>query len=381
MSSPLCRILFAAWISSVAGVAAADEPPNFRDIVQPYVDQGRFVGANGVVVSRQGVLAMPSSGVADFESKKPLAPNTLFWIASTSKPFQATAVMMLVDQGKVVLDEQVSKYLPQFKPLKPMTVRMLLNHTNGLSYSAPGEFKPTDCCSLSEQVDRFVSLPLMFEPGTKFMYSNAGPDTASRIVEVVSGQSFEAFLTERLLAPLGMRDTTYFPNEEQLSRLAPGCMFDKAASKLVRAPNEVFLTSPYSDRKARHAPGGGLFTTGPDLALFVQLLLNRGSFGGKRYLSEDAVAEMTRNQVPAALMSMVPSLPGADAPMGYGLGWGVGATGAYFHTGVAMTVIRIDPNRGLGTVLLSPQAQDETGLELLLKLTRAATKHWDRQPN
>jgi CubicO group peptidase (beta-lactamase class C family) len=380
MSSNFIRILFALWFCSAAGSASADDPPNFRDIVQPYVDQGRFVGANGVVVSSQGVLATPSAGVADFESKKPLAPNTMFWIASTSKPFQATAVMMLVDEGKVNLDEQVSRYLPQFKTLKPMTVRMLLNHTNGLSYSAPGQFKPTDCCSLSDQVDRFVSLPLVFEPGTRFMYSNAGPDTASRIVEVVSGQSFEEFLTERLLAPLGMRDTTYFPNQEQLSRLAPGCMFDKTANKLVRAPNEVFLTSPYGDRKARHAPGGGLFTTGPDLALFVQMLLNEGIFGGKRYLSEAAVAEMTRNQVPTALMSMLPSPPGADGPMGYGLGWGVGASGAYFHTGVAMTVIRIDPHRGLGTVLLSAQSQDEVGFELLQKLTSAANRRWDNQP-
>ena len=380
MSSHFFRILFASWIPGVAGIAAADEPPNFRAIVQPYVEQGRFVGANGVVVSRQGILAMPSAGVADFESRKPLAPNTLFWIASTSKPFQATAVMMLVDEGKVSLDEQVSKYLPQFKTLKSMSVRMLLNHTNGLSYSAPGQFRPTDCCSLSEEVERFVALPLMFEPGTKFMYSNAGPDTASRIVEVISGKSFEAFLTERLLEPLGMHDTAYFPKEEQLLRLAPGCLFDKAVNKLVRAPNEIFITAPFGDRTARHAPGGGLFSTGPDLALFVQMLLNRGSLGGKRYLSEAAVAEMTRNQVPAELMSMVPSLPGSDAPMGYGLGWGVGATGAYFHTGVAMTVIRIDPNRGFGTILLSPQSQDEVGFELLMKLTSAANRHWDDQP-
>jgi CubicO group peptidase (beta-lactamase class C family) len=371
-------LLALAMAAGLSAVAMAQEPPTFHDIVQPHIDQGRFVGANGVVVSRQGILNLPSAGFADFDSKKPLLSNTVFWIASTSKPFQATAVMMLVDDGKVKLDDPVSNYLPQFKALKPMTVRMLLNHTNGLSYTAAGQpMRPTDCCSLAEEVDRFVSLPLMFEPGTRFMYSNAGPDTASRIVEVVSGKSFEDFLTERLLAPLGMKDTTYFPSEEQLSRLAPGCLFDKTAGKLVRAPNEVFITAPYGDRKIRHAPGGGLFTTGLDLALFTQMLLNKGEFGGKRYLSEASILEMTRNQVPEELRSQVPSLPGPDAPIGYGLGWGVGATGAYFHTGVSMTAIRVDPKRGFASILLSPQSGDEVGFEIMNKLLEAANQHWD----
>jgi CubicO group peptidase (beta-lactamase class C family) len=361
-----------------AAAASAQEPPTFQQIVQPYVDEGRFVGGNGIVVSREGILNTPSAGFADFESKKPLAANTVFWIASTSKPFQATAMMMLVDDGKVNLDDLVSNYLPQFKALKPMTVRMLLNHTNGLSYTAADRpMRPTDCCSLAEHVDRFVSLPLLFDPGTQFRYSNAGPDTASRIVEVVSGKSFEDFLTERLLTPLGMKDTTYFPNEEQLSRLAPGCMFDKATNKLVRAPNEVFITAPYGDRKVRQAPGGGLFTTGLDLALFAQMFLNNGALGGKRYLSEASVAEMTRNQVPEQLMPTVPSLPGPEAPTGYGLGWAVGATGAYFHTAVTMTVIRIDPTRGFGGILLSPQSGDEAGFEIMMKLWDAASRHWD----
>lgn len=365
-------------IGALSARATAAEPPTFHDIVQPFVEQGRFVGAIGVVVSHQGILNLPSAGSADFESKKPLQSNTLFWIASTSKPFQATAVMMLVDDGKVRLDDPVSNYLPQFKALKPMTVRMLLNHTNGLRYTAADQpMRPTDCCSLAEQVERFVSLPLMFDPGTRFMYSNAGPDTASRIVEVVSGRSFEDFLTARLLSPLGMRDTTFFPNEEQLSRLAAGCLFDKTAGKLVRAPNEVFITSPYGDRKIRHAPGGGLFTTAVDLASFTQMLLNKGEFGGKRHISAESIMEMTRNQVPEELRSMVPSLPGPDAPMGYGLGWGVGATGAYFHTGVAMTAIRVDPHRGFASILLSPQASDEVGFEIMNKLLDAANEHWD----
>lgn len=370
-------VLLAAVFVGITVGARADDTPRFQEIVQPYVDQGRFVGASGTVVTREGIVAKPEVGFADFESRKPIAWNTMFWIASTSKPFQATAVMMLVDEGKVKLDDPVSTYLPQFKQHKSMTVRMLLNHTNGLSYSAPDKFRPTDCCSLAEEVDRFATLPPLFEPGTRFQYSNAGPDTASRIVEVVSDQSFEAFITERLLTPLGMKDTTYFPSEEQLSRLAPGCMFDPASKKLVRAPNEVFLTFPLNDREARHAPGGGLFTTGIDLALFVQMFLNKGELGGKRYLSEASVAEMTRNQVPADLLPTVPQFPGPEGPTGYGLGWGVLGQGVYFHTGVAMTAMRVDAARGFGTILLSSQSQDQTGFEIQARLIDAATRHWD----
>jgi CubicO group peptidase (beta-lactamase class C family) len=377
MIARLTTFILAMLIGASCGARAA-EAQTFQEVVQPYVDQGRFVGASGVILTRDGIVGTPSSGVADFESNKPFAWNTMFWIASASKPFQATAVMMLVDEGKLKLDDPVSRYLPRFAKLKPMTVRMLLNHTNGLSYSAPDRFRPTDCCSLADEVDRFASLPLMFDPGTRFQYSNAGPDTASRIVEVISKQPFETFISERLLKPLGMTDTTYFQSEEQISRLAPGCMVDAASGKLVRAPNEVFLTSPYNDRKVRHAPGGGLFTTRTDLALFLQMLLSKGTHGGKRYLSEAAVAEMTRNQVPPELASTLPPPPpGMKGPMGYGLGWGVTADGVFFHTGISMTVISVDPNRGYGTAVLSPQTQDPTGFEILSRLIAAANLHWD----
>jgi CubicO group peptidase (beta-lactamase class C family) len=387
----LTTLICATGLASASALAHSVEPPSFADIVQPHIDSGKFVGALGVVFSSQGVLAAPSAGYANLESKAPLSGNTLFWIASTTKPFQATAIMMLVDDGKVGLDDPVVKYLPEFKPRiaataasgkvkmkkpkRPITVRMLLNHTSGLTYAPAGEMPPrVDCCPLTELVERFAALPLAFEPGTSFQYSNAGPDTASRIVEVVSGQRFEDFLSERLLWPLGMHDTTFFPNDEQLARLATSYWFDPAAGKLVVAPNEIFLTAPYGDRGIRHAPGGGLFSRGTDLALFGQMFLNKGTYGGRRYLSEAAVAEMTRNQIAPEIMSKVPQLPGPDAPMGYGLGWGVGASGAYFHTGVNMTIIRVDPARGIGAIFLAPQAGDETGLRIYLELGTVANK-------
>jgi len=388
----------AAILASLAIAASfpgrAQEPPNFRDIVQPYVDRGLMAGANAVVVTQNEVLNFPSVGYADLEAKRPMQRDTLFWIASTSKVFQATALMMLVDDGRVELDDPVSKYLPDFKPriavkdaagketlrapAHAITVRMLLNHTSGLLYADPTVATRTDCCSLKAEVARFVSLPLTHEPGTKFAYQNAGPDTSSRIVEVVSGKDFETFLSERLLQPLGMKDTTYFPSQEQLSRLAVVYWFSPTEKKLVRAPQEAFLTLPYDDRKIRRAPGGGLFSTGGDLARFAQMFLARGTLDGRRYLSESAVAEMTRSQLSPEVAATVPQPPGGpDVPATYGLGWGVGATGAYFHPGAASTDIRVDPKRGFATIFLPQQAPDMTILEIYVPLIEAAREHWD----
>lgn len=372
-------------VTAFSSAARAQEAPHFQDIVQPLVDSGQMAGAAGVMVTKDRVLNFPVVGYADLESKRPMQRDTMFWIASTSKPLHATALMMLVDAGKVKLDDPVSKYLPNFKPLlnnaqpkTAITVRMLLNHTSGLSYVDPAKLRPADCCTLEALVERFVSLPLTHEPGTRFQYSDAGPDTACRIVEVVSGQDFETFITEQLLRPLGMKDTTYFPDEAQMARLATVYWFSPTEKKLVHAPQEIFLTLPYSDRRIRHAPGGGLFSTGNDLARFAQMFLAGGTLDGRRYLSESAIAEMTHNQLSPEAQATVPQMPGnPESPASYGLGWGVGATGAYFHPGVASTDIRIDPKRGYATIALLQQAGDATVLEVYQKLVAAARQHWD----
>jgi len=391
----LARALLSTMIAAGSCMAQEQEPPNFRDIVQAYVDRGLMAGAVGVVVNKSEVLNFPIAGYADLEAKKPMQRDTLVWLASTSKTFQATALMMLVDDGKVKLDDPVSKYLADFKPhiavkdaagketlrepARAITVRMLLNHTSGLQYADPAVATRTDCCSLVTEVARFVSLPLMHEPGTRFAYSNAGPDAASRIVEVVSGKDFETFLNDRLLQPLGMKDTTYFPNEEQLSRLAVVYWFSPTEKKLVRAPQEVFLTLPYNDRKIRHAPGGGLFSTGGDLARFAQMFLGKGMFEGRSYLSESAVDQMTHGQLSPEALATVPQPPGGgpDVPVTYGLGWGVGASGVYFHPGAASTDIRVDPVRGYAGIFLPQQAPDATMLEVYRRLGEAARQHWD----
>jgi CubicO group peptidase (beta-lactamase class C family) len=187
----------------------------------------------------------------------------------------------------------------------------------------------------------------MFEPETKYAYSNQGINTAGRIVEAVSGRSFEDFLDERLFKPLGMKDTTFWPNAEQVARLAKSYKLNDK-SKLEAMPIQ-YLSYPLTDPARGSMPGGGLFSTAHDVGLFCRMVLNRGEFGGKKLLSPEAVKEMT-------------SLQTGDLPIGYGLGWSVDKVpGKTFgHGGAYATNMRIDPERGLVTVFMVQYAGKQT---------------------
>jgi CubicO group peptidase (beta-lactamase class C family) len=389
------------WLSAagciIALTAAAQTPetPTFVQVVQPFVDQGRFAGAVGVVVLRDKIVAFPVAGYADIASQKPMTRDTLFWIASTSKPFQATAVMMLVDDGKVRLDDPVSKYLPGFDPplgakatdgtvtlkapSRPLTLRTLLNHTSGLNYDHSRK-TPADGTPLAEHVADLAKRPLLHEPGAAFVYSDAGMHVASRVVEVVSGMPFDRFLEERLLKPLGMVDTTFIPTEAQVARLATAYWIPPDSGKLTPVPDALAQPRPraqLSDRKLRHAPMGGLFSTGADLARFASMFLNEGELDGRRYLSKTSVAEMTRNQISAEAAPTVPQPPVArDVPTTYGLGWGIAKSGAYFHPGMASTNLRVEPAREIVAIFLAQHGADATALEIQVKLGDALYEHF-----
>ena len=209
-----------------------------------------------------------------------MAPDSLFWIASMTKPMTCTALMMLVDEGKVNVDEPVEKYLPEFegqmtiaeqdddhillkKPSHPILVREILNHTSGLSFSSAIE-KPTfDQFLLRDAVRSYAMTALHFEPGTKYQYSNAGTNTAGRIIEVVSGMPYEVFMDRRLFGPLGMDDTTFWPSEDQVRRLAK--IYQSKADKT--GLEEAILTQlsyPLNNPKRKPMPAGGLFATARD---------------------------------------------------------------------------------------------------------------------
>jgi CubicO group peptidase (beta-lactamase class C family) len=319
--------------------------------VQPFVDSNTLAGAVILVASKDRVLGLDAVGWADIAARKPMATDALFWIASQSKPMTAAAFMMLVDEGKVSLDDPVEKYLPEFKgqmlaverdaehtllrkPAHPISVREVLSHTSGLPFSSPMEQSTLDGLPLRDAVRSYAMVPLQFPPGTKYQYSNAGINTAGRIIEVVSGMAYEQFMEERLFRPLGMKDTTFWPDEQQVKRLAKSYKPNREKTGLEETPITQ-LRYPLSNRGNRYPmPAGGLFSTARDTAQFCRVILNGGVCDGKRLLSEDAVLQLTRRQT------------APDIKDSYGLGFAVGADWCG-HGGAYATNMQIDRRRGL----------------------------------
>jgi CubicO group peptidase (beta-lactamase class C family) len=331
--------------------------------LRPFVENKTTAGAVVLVANKDRVLALEAVGYADLANKEPMRPDSLFWIESMSKAITATALMILVDDGKVKIDDPVEKYLPEFegqwqvaetdregtqlrKPKGTVLVRHLLTHTSGMPLTSKAEKPTLDALTLEKAVQSYVKTPLLCDPGTEHHYSNAGINTVGRIIEVVSKTPYEKFLQERLLDPLKMKDTTFWPTQKQLDRLARAYRPNKARDGLEET-KIAQLSYPLSDRKKRQpVPACGLFSTAADLSNFCRMILNGGKLDGKRYLSEKAVEQMTSNQV------LVDGLPG------WGLGWSVGREGEPFgHAGAFATRMQIDPKAALVLVYLI-QASD-----------------------
>jgi len=339
--------------------AFAQEPTKVNANVLPFVERSALAGAVMLVADREKTLAVETAGYSDVTAKTPVKGTDLFWIASMSKPVTGTALMVVVDEGKVQLDDPVEKYLPEFRgswlitqqdndhqlmrrPLRPMTVRDLLRHTSGLPFQSAMETPTLDGLPLPIAVRSYAMTPLIYEPGTQYRYSNAGINTAARIIEVVTQQSFEDFLQKRFFDPLGMKDTTFWPSDEQVKRVvkAYSPTDDKPGLKEIKISQ---LTYPLNNRQRGPMPAGGLFSTAADMGIFCQMILNNGEFRGKRYLSEKAVQEMAKRQT------------GEGIKDSYGLGWAVG-DGWLGHGGALATNMTVDHKRGLATVWLVQHA-------------------------
>jgi CubicO group peptidase (beta-lactamase class C family) len=363
------RVHLALWLlaalpaavrpASAQLVAAPTASESLGATLQPFVDSRSLAGAVTLVADVDNVLSLDTVGFADIAAGKPMRPDTLFWIASQSKPITATALMMLVDDGKVKLDDPVAKYLPEFrdlwlaaeqdkehvllrKPRHAITVREILSHTAGMPFKSALEEPTLDLLPLREAVRSYAMTPIVFEPSTRYQYSNAGINTAGRIIEVVSGLSYEEFLDDRLLGPLGMKDTTFWPDREQLTRLAKAYKPNTDKTGLEETTISQ-LKYPLDNPDRRPMPAGGLFSTAADVGRFCRMILGGGTYAGRRYLSEAALAEMTRRQTDPSIKES------------YGLGWAVG-NGSFGHGGALATNMNIDTRRGLITVFLVQHA-------------------------
>jgi CubicO group peptidase (beta-lactamase class C family) len=341
-----------------------------REQMQPFVDSGEVAGVVTLVGDGQAVLSLEALGRRKIEGDEPMRPDTLFRIASMTKPITAIGIMMLADDGKLSVDDPVEKHLPEFrgqmlvaeqsgdtitlkKPARPITIRDLLTHTSGLPGSPPpglSDLYTRRNHTLTEAVMAYSQRPLTFEPGSKWAYCNTGIDTLGRVIEGVSGKSYESFLKERLFEPLGMKDTTFYPTPEQLERAA--VTYDRKNDTLQPVANS--LIGPPTGAKYP-IPAGGLYATAPDLTKVYQMMLGRGALNGRRYLSEAAVAAMTKTQT-GDLKT------GFTEGMSFGFGWGVVrepkgvneplAPGSFGHGGAFGTQAWIDPAKGRFAILM-----------------------------
>lgn len=368
-----------------AGMMAA-ALSEIRPAMQRYVDDGTVSGIVTMVARRGELVHWEAVGYKDVEAQTPLEPNDIFRICSMTKPITSVGVMVLVDDGAISLDAPVSEYLTVLEglqvytsdgvvpPNSPVTIADLLGHTSGLTYGLFGE-TPVDSLYRTENVlsgdlenlvEEVSGLPLLGHPGSLWNYG-VSTDVLARVIEVVSGQPFDEFLHDRVLEPLGMKDTHFYVPEDKAQRLASvyGTGADGSLERL-----EASICSN-GEVPQLLSGGGGLLSTAPDYVRFSQMLLNGGELDGIRVLRPETVDLMRTNRLSADLIPIgigpLGDLPG----YGFGLGFSVltdaGATpvpdtdGVFRWLGIASTYFWIDPEEeliGLVMTQLEPATWD-----------------------
>lgn len=312
-----------------------------------YIEQKQITGAVTLMGHKGKIVHHAAVGKADLAASRDMHNDSLFWIASMTKPITAAALMILVDEGKAKLDDSVAKHIPAFADVKlnggsapktTLTIRHLMTHTSGVQ-NAPRQ----EDLSLKNVADEMAKRPLQFEPGSQWRYSN-GLHIIARIIEVQSGMSYEDFLQQRIFDPLGMTDTTFWPDEKQRARLAT--IYKPGKNDSGFEPADAWFASFDPANRRPPNPSGGLVSKATDMFRFYQMVLSGGELDGKRIVSTGGVKEMTRLQTPDLTTGFTPG-------NGWGLGWclvrqpqGVSAMlhdGTFGHGGAFGTQGWVDP--------------------------------------
>ena len=345
-----------AAMAVVAGCQSVKEVPEesgttfAKDALMPFVENGQLPGAINVFY-KDGVQETACVGYADVAAGRAITMDDVYMQCSQTKGFCGVTIAMLVEEGKITLDDPVSKYLPEFRELwvlksnkdgvktlvkakNTLTIRMVMNHTGGFPFeicAKQGNIKGggwSGGAPLRQTAAIAAASPLLFEPGTKVQYSNTGIDIGAAIVEVVTGQRWEDFLRERVLTPLEMNSSSFWPTDEQLETQVE--MYDcvKDAPAKYRRQNDM-QQRPYNDSHVFASAGAGLWTTANDQLKFYKMLMNLGVGGnGERILKEDTVRELLAKSTRPKGMGgyslglAAPEEDKEDSWFGHGGAWG-----------------------------------------------------------
>jgi CubicO group peptidase (beta-lactamase class C family) len=381
------------------------------DAIEHSINDGRIAGAVALVARHGKIAYFKAFGMADREAKKPMRTDNIFRICSMSKPIASVAVMILYEEGRFLLSEPVSDFIPEFKNMKvldppfpqdktsppgalvnatrPITIFELLTHTSGLTYpwnarlgkgyssAGVGTGLLQQEGSTGDSIKKLASLPLLFQPGDAWEYSLAD-DVLGYLVEKVSGMPLDQFFHERIFKPLGMKDSYFFLPDDKVSRLAAAYAYYPDNGLQVIPEGKVMKDGdfsyssdyPYRGPRTYFSGGGGLCSTTEDYYRFCQMMLNKGELNGVRLLSRKSVELMSQDHV-----------QGKVEDMGYGLGFGVnsqpkyltelGSVGGYYWGGFYYTSFVIDPKEEMIAVFMA-QLHPTGGLNLDSRVIRLA---------
>jgi CubicO group peptidase (beta-lactamase class C family) len=334
------------------------------DVLKPYVDSGKLPGAINIFC-KGNVQETACVGWADVDKKIPMSLDRTYMQCSQTKGFCGVTIAILVEEGKISLDDPVAKYLPEFKNLKVavkdkqgktslvpaknvLTIRMVMNHTGGFPFEIPTKNKKGwPSLPLRATAKEAASRPLAFEPGTAVRYSNTGIDIGAAVTEVVTGKPWDVFLKERVLDPLGMKDTTFNPTDEQLSRSISMYMLSKDKKPVYRKFNGA-MPLPHNGPTVFPSAGAGLWTTAADQVKFYRMLMNLGvGDNGVRILKEETVKNLLATSTrPAKLggysMGLIANFK--VGTMGHGGAWGTTCTVNWRKKELSLWVVQQNGN-------------------------------------
>ena len=329
-----------------AEVKVKDSGTKFAaEAVKPFIESGELPGIINIFY-KNGVQETFCAGWADVDKKIPMTLDKMYMQCSQTKGFCGVTIAILVEEGKISLDDPVSKYLPEFKNLKiatkdengkkvivpaknVLTIRMVMNHTGGFPFEIPSKYKKGwPGVPLRETAREAASQPLRFEPGTKMLYSNTGIDIGAAIIEVVTGKGWDVFIKERVFDKLGMKDATFNPTDEQLARSIS--MYNvKAGKKAEYRKDHVWMPLPHNGKNVYPSAGAGLWVTIDDQYKFYKMLMNLGvGDNGVRILKEETVKSiLATSSRPEGLgrYSLGLAADFAKGTMGHGGAWGTSA--------------------------------------------------------